>query len=81
MITNQRNALERTMLHFANYEKHTRKIDADHYECQIYYNQNDETELLIELLSFGPTIKVLGPDHFVVQIKERLQKQTLLLKS
>ena len=68
------------MLHFANYEKHTKKLDAEHYECLIYYNQNDETELLIEILSFGPMIKVLGPDDFVEKIKERLKKQERLLE-
>ena len=63
------------MLHFANYEKHTTKLDDEHYECLIYYNQGMETELLIEILSFGPTIKVLGPDNFVLKIKERIDKQ------
>lgn len=80
LITNSRNALERTMLHFANYEKHTKKLDDEHYECLIYYNRNDETELLIEILSFGPMIKVLGPDDFVEKIKERLRKQERLLQ-
>lgn len=38
-IRNQRHALERAMLHFANYEESTTKIDEDTYECLIYYNQ------------------------------------------
>lgn len=75
LITNKRNTLERAMLHFANYEKHTTKLDDEHYECLIYYNQGMETELLIEILSFGPTIKVLGPDDFVLNIKKRIHKQ------
>ena len=75
LITNKRNTLERAMLHFANYEKHTTKLDDEHYECLIYFNQGMETELLIEILSFGPTIKVLGPDDFVMKIKERINKQ------
>ena len=57
-IVNRRNALERAMLHFANYEKNTTKIDEDAYECLIYYNQSMETELLIEVLSFGPRSSV-----------------------
>lgn len=80
LITNRRNALERAMLHFANYEKHTRKLDEEHYECLIYYNRNDETELLIEILSFGPMVKVLGPEGFLAQIKERLKRQEGLLE-
>ncbi len=79
LITTRRNTLERTMLHFANYEKQTKKLDDDTYECLIYYNSMMETELLIEILSFGPTIKVLGPDDFLAKVKERIQKQTLLL--
>ena len=64
-IVNKRNALERTMLHFANYEKNTTKIDENTYECLIYYNQNMETELLIEVMSFGPMVKVIGNDKFL----------------
>lgn len=44
LITTKRNTLERTMLHFANYEKQTRKIDDDTYECEIFYNSMMETD-------------------------------------
>ncbi len=74
-IINRRNALERAMLHFANYKKNTRKIDENTYECLIYYNQSMETELLIEVLSFGPMIRVIGNDRFLASLKRRLQKQ------
>jgi len=74
-IVNKRNALERAMLHFANYEKNTAKIDEDTYECLIYYNQNMETELLIEVMSFGPMLTVLGNDRFLNNLKTRLQRQ------
>ena len=74
-ITDQRNALERTMLHFANYEKNTTKIDEDTYECLIYYNQNMETELLIEVLSFGPMLTVIGNERFLCSLKARLRRQ------
>ncbi len=75
LIKNQRNALERTMLHFSNYEKRTKKVDEDTWECLIYYNRFMETELLIEVLSFGPTIQVLGPESFLQQIRDRLSRQ------
>ncbi len=74
-IVNRRNALERTMLHFANYEKNTTKIDEDTYECLIYYNQNMETELLIEVLSFGPMLTVIGNERFLCSLKARLRRQ------
>lgn len=78
LIHTERNTLERTMLQFANYEKNTKKIDENTYECLIYYNKKNETELLIEVLSFGPMIEVLGNEPFLQQIKQRLQKQKML---
>lgn len=78
LIHNERNALERTMLHFANYEKNTVKLANDLYECFIYYNKNMETELLIEVLSFGPMIEVLGNEGFLGQLKARLRRQRQL---
>lgn len=77
-IVNKRNALERAMLHFANYEKNTTKIDEDTYECLIYYNQSMETELLIEVMSFGPMLTVIGNERFLGALKDRLQKQIRL---
>lgn len=78
LIRDRRNALERAMLQFANYEKSTRKIDEDTYECLIYYNKRTETELLIEVLSFGPMIKVVGNETFLRLLKERLLRQAEL---
>ena len=69
------NALERAMLHFANYDKDTRQLDENIWECCIHYDSSMETELLIEILSFGPVVKVAGPDAFVELIKARLKKQ------
>lgn len=78
LIQNRRNALERTMLHFANYDKDTRQVDENTWECCIYYDSSMETELLIEILSFGPVVQVVGPDSFVELIRERLRKQMKL---
>lgn len=78
LITNKRNALERAMLHFANYEKNTKKVDENTYECLIYYNKNMETELLIEVLSFGPMLTVIGSDSFLASLKARLLRQQTL---
>ena len=75
-IANERNALERCMLHFANYEKRTvYDPDTDTWLCSLYYDPSDETELLIELLSFGPVIRILGPENFLKQVRERVKRQ------
>lgn len=78
LIKNKRNALERTMLHFANYDKDTKQLDENTWECCIYYDSSMETELLIEILSFGPVVQVAGPETFVNLIRERLRRQLVL---
>lgn len=79
-IVDERNALERAMLHFANYEKNTTKIDENTYECLIYYNQSMETELLIEVMAFGPRITVIGNERFLNSLRARLFRQINLGK-
>lgn len=74
-IYDQRNALERVMLHFAHFEKRSEKTDNRRYKITIYYDGGDETELVIRILSFGPMVKVLEPDRMVSLIKARLRKQ------
>lgn len=75
MIINERNTLERAMLHFAHFEKQAERIDDDRYILRLKYYENDETEIVIRVLSFGPCIKVLEPQRFVNLIKERLISQ------
>lgn len=78
-ITDERNALERCMLHFSNYEKVTTQFDEKHYEMKLTFHKDDETEVLIRVLSFGPLVKVKSPDHFIELIKERLIRQKELV--
>ncbi len=77
-IRDERNALERCMLHFSNFEKTTRQISNGQYQMALKYNKEDETELLIRILSFGPMIKVVEPQRFINLITERLDNQKKL---
>ena len=45
------------------------------YRLTLRYDREDETELLIRVLSFGPVLKVVSPDSFIDKVKERLRKQ------
>lgn len=74
-LTDRRNALERVLLHFAHFEKKAEKADGDKYLITVYYDKEDETEVVIRFLSFGPMIKAVAPDHFIKLIKERLMCQ------
>ena len=75
-ISTERNALERCMLQFAAFERQTTyDRENDLYTCRIWYDSADESELLIRILSFGPTVKVLEPQRLVEQIKDRIRRQ------
>ena len=75
-ISQERNALERCMMQFAFYEKETKSEDnGKGYRCHIKYALEEESELLIRILSFGPVVKVLEPERVVKQIRERVKNQ------
>ena len=74
-LTDERNALERVMLHFSDLEKETVKLDDRHYRITIWYKQDDETEILVRIISFGPVLKIISPDSLVKQIRQRLDRQ------
>lgn len=70
-----RNALERVLLHFAHFEKESQRLDEKRYRVKMKYQQDDETEMVIRILAFGPFIKVTEPESFVELIKSRLEMQ------
>ena len=66
---------DRTAVGFFQYDDDFDGTSNDIYKCEIYYGQGNETELLINILSFGPMVKVIGSERFLKQLKERLKKQ------
>lgn len=74
-ITDDRNCLERCMLHFAHFEKQAEKLDSRHYLLRLKFDRDDEPELVIRILSFGPRVEVISPDGFRELVKEKLRKQ------
>lgn len=74
-LRDERNALERVLFHFSHFEKETEKLGENLYRIKIVYDKDDETEMVIRILSFGPKIKVIEPIEFVELIKERLKRQ------
>ena len=74
-IQDDRNALERCLLHFAHFEKRAERVDSKRYLVHIKYDKDDETEMVIRILSFGPLVEVIEPNDFRKLIIERLQRQ------
>ena len=74
-IRDERNAMERFMLHFAHFEKQAEKLDRKNYLVKIKYVHDDEPEMVIRILSFGPMVEVIGSESFRKLIIEKLKKQ------
>ncbi len=75
ILTDTRNTLERAMIHFSDLEKETVRLDDLHYRVTLRYRKDDETEILVRILAFGPTVRVTGPDGFLRLVRERLDMQ------
>ena len=74
-VTDERNALERVMLHFAHFEKQAEKLDKNTYLLKIKYAHDDEPEMVIRILSFGPLVEVMGSENFKKLVIEKMKKQ------
>ncbi|MBC1436354.1 WYL domain-containing protein [Listeria rocourtiae] len=75
-VVNHRNAVNRALIHFADYKKKAFRTEREHvFEMEIHCPSGDLMELVIQLLSFGPMIQVLGPDSVVGELKARLARQ------
>lgn len=73
-LSDERNTLERCMLHFAHFEKRAHKTDG-RYTLDIRYDLNDEKEMVIRVLSFGPLVEVVKPESFKALIIDKLKSQ------
>ena len=74
-IRDDRNAMERFMLHFAHFEKQAEKLDEQHYLVKVKYAHDDEPEMVIRILSFGPMVEVLESESFRNLVVEKLKRQ------
>ena len=79
-IYDERKAMERVMLAFAHFEKNAVQISDDVYQLTLNYDSFDETELVVRVLSFGPMVKVIEPQRFVDLVKERIERQIVLMR-
>lgn len=80
VVSEERNGIERFMTSFATYEKQS-VYNPDTKQCNVklWYDRQDETELLIQLLSFGPVLEIISPQSFRKQAEERVKRQYSLL--
>lgn len=80
-VSSERNGIERVLMEFASFEKRTMRDEkSDTCMIWIWYDPQDETELLIRLLGFGPVVEILGPPAFRRQAAHRVQAQYRLMQ-
>ena len=81
-VYNVRNGFERVFIGLSNYER-VSSFHEGSGKCRlkIYYSMEEQQELLIQLMSYGPAIKVLGPSDFKARFVERVQKQFNMLNA
>lgn len=79
-VSRERNAIERFLVEFSSYEKRS-EFDEENGVCRvsIWYPRQDETEVLIRILGFGPAVQVLSPPLFLKQVKRRVACQVTRL--
>ncbi len=74
-ITDERNTLERCLMHFAHLEKRVERTEENKYLLHMTFNTTDTSEMVIRVLSFGPTVRVTEPESFRELIKNKLISQ------
>ncbi|MBQ7849410.1 MAG: WYL domain-containing protein [Clostridia bacterium] len=79
-ILNYRNTLERMSLHFAHLRKEVERAGENRYRMILWYDTQDEPEMYIRVLQFGPMVKVVSPASFAAEIRKRVLAQAELLK-
>ncbi len=80
VLEDRRKSMERVLMHFSHLEKETKRLDDTHYLVTLRYDRQDETEMVIRILSFGSAIRVTEPQHFIGMIRERVEKQRNLMQ-
>lgn len=68
-VFNKYNAIERSAILFSQYNKKSNRLDDGSMQMEIDYYVFDEHELVDLIMSFGPTIKVNGPENIIEIIK------------
>lgn len=84
ILTDRRGLLDRFMRLNCWLEKKTVPMEPTdgtmRYRVTLYYEETDEPELVIRLLSMGPDIEILSPESLRQETLRRVRKQKELLK-
>lgn len=74
-LTDEKGALDRAMMQFAHYKKGVERLEDRKYRVSMEYDVEDETDVLIQIMSFGTLIRVIEPLQVREELKSRIKKQ------
>ncbi len=75
LITDERNTLERALLHFAHFEKRAERLEGNRYLLKVKYDKSDSAEMVTRVLSFGPYVELTEPSELRELLIKRLKLQ------
>ncbi len=75
-----RNSLERVSMHFTHLRKEVEREGETTYRMTLWYDAADEPEMIVRVLQYGPTVRVLEPEGFRKAVADRVKAQAALLE-
>lgn len=79
-LVDERRALERAMLQFSSFKKQAARLGEKLYQVELSYDVEDETDVIIQLMSFGRYLTILEPERIRKEVGQRIMKQLALLQ-
>lgn len=76
-LTDTRNTLERAMMKFAHYKKQVERTGENTYRVELEYDRDDETDVVIQIMTFGSCVNVISPETVRKELSDRISKQLL----
>lgn len=77
-VTDQKAAMERCFMCFSGMERTARDLGNNKYEMRLNYYLFEEENLIRNIISLGPYVKVISPQRMVDEIVKRVRKSLSL---
>ena len=81
VLSNDRRTLERLLLYFSNYKRETSKLEEGTFLIRIFFPKADMNEVLVNILSFTPMVKIIGPALMKDAFLKKINQQKQIFKS
>lgn len=73
-VTDKRTAMERCFMCFSGMERTARNLGNDKYEIRLNYYLFEEENLIQNIISLGPYVKVLSPPRIAAEVVKRVKE-------